>query len=98
MASVHVITRRTKAGAPRYLVRFRLGGRDTRLSHGGSFPTRRAAEQRARWIGGELAAGRVPDLDMAARSARRETTLAEWGRRFVASRIDAAGRPGAGHR
>ena len=43
MASVWIRTRRTKNGAVRYLVEYRLGGRDSKTQHGGSFRTRRLA-------------------------------------------------------
>lgn len=60
--SVNVTRRVRKSGAVRYVVRFRLGGSETRPLHGGSFKSKRDAEARARWIAGELAAMRAPDL------------------------------------
>lgn len=56
------ITRRTRKSGVRYVVRFRLGGAESQPQHAGSFKTLREAETRARWIAGELAAMRVPDV------------------------------------
>lgn len=58
------ITRRLRRSGIRYVVRYRLGGAETQPIHAGSFKTRRDAETRARWISGELAAMRVPDLHL----------------------------------
>jgi hypothetical protein len=59
MASALITTRQTNSG-PRYVVRFRLGGRSYPVVHGGSFKTMREAKARRDLIGGELAAGRNP--------------------------------------
>lgn len=64
--SVYITRRQTKSGS-RYVVRFRLGGRETQPLHAGSFKTRKEAEARARWVSGELAAMRVPDVRLAAK-------------------------------
>lgn len=53
----------------RYLIRYRLAGRSSRLRHGGSRRTLREAEARKRYIDDELAAGRVPDLNPGAEDA-----------------------------
>lgn len=60
--SVSITRRTTKAGQSRYIVRFRLGGRETQPVHAGSFKTRKEAEARARWVAGEIAARRVPQV------------------------------------
>lgn len=60
--SASITVRRTKRGERRYVVRYRLGGRETPVAHGGSFRTRAEAEARRRWVSGELAAMRVPRL------------------------------------
>jgi hypothetical protein len=86
VASVHIITRETGSGR-RFIVRFRTGGRESALRHGGSFRTRRDAEHRARFIGGELAAGRLPDLNITVPVRR---TFAEVAERWRASRLDHA--------
>ena len=57
--SLMITTRRTKSG-PRYVVRYRLGGRAYPLVHAGSFKTLREAKTRRDLIAGELAAGRNP--------------------------------------
>src|SRR5436309_2588505 len=62
MASAWITTRTTSAGARRYRVEFRLGGRESRTRYAGSFKTKREADERKRWISGELAARRMPEL------------------------------------
>ena len=86
MASSWIVTRTTKSGAKRYRVEYRLGGRESATRYGGSFKTKREADGRRRWIDGELAARRVPELHFAATPA--ETTLAAAARRWQASRVD----------
>jgi len=72
--SAHIITRvRTDrgwklaadgmVGERRYIVRYRLGGRESKLRHGGSFATKKLAEARKRFLLEEMAAGRIPDLN-----------------------------------
>jgi integrase len=89
MASVWLTTRTTKSGAKRYRVEYRLGGREAPTRYGGSFPTKRAADERKRWISGELAARRVPNLG-SLEAASRSQTIAAAGQRWLASRIDVA--------
>jgi integrase len=90
MPSLTITTRRTKSG-PRYVVRYRLGGRAYPVEHGGAFKTLREAKARRDLIGGELAAGRNPrDLLRAITATPAPTTtLARWRDRFIESRIDA---------
>jgi integrase len=78
--------RTTKDGATRYRVEFRVGGRESRTRYGGSFKTKREADERKRWIMGELAAKRVPDLAFA--SAAETVTLCTIAERWQASRVD----------
>jgi integrase len=88
VASVHIVKRPASDGV-RYRVRYRLGGREARILYGGSFRTRRDAEERARYIAGELAAQRVPDLrTLEDRLARM--TLAVAADRWLGSRVDLA--------
>jgi integrase len=87
MASSWIITRTTKAGEKRYRVEYRLGGRDSATRYGGSFRTKREADERRRWIDGELAARRVPDLRPFA-PATHAPTVAEAVRRWRDSRVD----------
>jgi len=75
----------------RYVVRYRLGGRGARVRHAGSFRTRREAEERARFIAGELAARRVPELgvlEIVERAEPARRTVQGEAERFAASRID----------
>ena len=86
MASLMIITRRAKDG-PRYLVRYRLGGRSYPLVHAGSFRTLKEAKARRDLVAGEIAHGRNPcDLLEAMTSATAPTptaTLSTWGERFL---------------
>jgi integrase len=93
MASVWITTRTTAPegkhkGAKRFLVMFRLGGRETAPHYGGSFKTQREALSRKAWIAGELAGLRVPDLRKLRREGARLTTLSEAAERWRASRVD----------
>jgi integrase len=49
-------------GRPRYRLLYRLGGRESRARYAGSFATKSEAVARKRWVDGELAALRVPDV------------------------------------
>src|SRR5512133_68822 len=81
-------TRPTKGGGRRYRVRFRLGGREATRLYGGSFRTRAEALMRRRYIDGELAAGRMPVLDLVVAEAPQTPTLAEACETWRATRID----------
>jgi hypothetical protein len=91
MASALITTRHTKTG-PRYVVRWRLGGRAYPIVHGGSFRTMKEARARRDLVAGELAAGRNPALLLEALRAQPTPaptiTLREWGERFLTARID----------
>jgi integrase len=88
MASVTITTRRAKSG-PRYVVRYRLGGRAYPVEHGGSFKTLREAKVRRDLIGGELAAGRNPaDLLRALVEKPTARTFREWAEAYRMSRVD----------
>ena len=82
--------RKTSTGASRFHVKFRTGGRESRTRHAGAFRTLREAQERRRWVDGELAAMRVPDLAALQREPARAPTLAEAAERWMASRIDVA--------
>lgn len=86
MASCFIERRSTGRGM-RYRVRFRLGGRESKVRYGGSFSTLREARLRRDWIGGELAAMRVPDLS-ALSDPEPAPTLTDVARRWQASRVD----------
>ena len=89
MPSLTITTRKTRSG-PRYVVRFRLGGRAYPVEHAGSFKTMKEARARRDLIAGELANGRNPrDLLRAMTAAPVPTlTLSRWRDRFIESRID----------
>ena len=86
------ITTRTTASGPRYVVRFRLGGRSYPIQHAGSFKTLKEAKTRRDLVAGELAAGRNPADTLHAllehAAPRRIATVSEWADRYLASRID----------
>jgi integrase len=85
------ITRRITNSGPRYVVRYRLGGRAYPIQHGGSFKTLKDAKARRDFIGGELAAGRNPAEALRALSeAPRRRSFREWADAYKASRIDVA--------
>jgi integrase len=83
------ITKRASRSGPRYLVRYRVGGREAAQLYGGTFKNRREAEQRQLYIAGELAALRVPLLAMDMTPVAVET-LAALTARYLATRIDAS--------
>ena len=90
MPSSWIITRHAEDGGKRYLVRYRLGGRESAQRYAGSFRTRAEATQRRRWIDGELAAMRVPNLSSLEREPVRAPGLAEAVEAYRQSRIDLA--------
>jgi integrase len=89
VASVWIRPRPTKDGGRRFRVEYRLGGRESRIHYGGSFRTMREAKSRRDWIGGELAALRVPDLKLLGEPALAPP-FAEAARRWQESRVDIA--------
>ena len=97
MASVWIERRESGAGHSRYLVKYRLGGRESSHRYAGSFQTRREALARSRWVAGELAAMRVPRLRRLEASPSAPT-LAEAAERWRASRVDVTEGTAVGHR
>jgi integrase len=89
VASAWVEKRKTTSGKVRYRVEYRLGGRESASRYAGSFATQREALARKAFVAGQLAAMRVPELDLVGVSASVVTvrTLAE---RWKASRVDVA--------
>src|SRR6266511_2196559 len=98
MPSVWIERRQTTGGRPRYLVKYRLGGRESAHRYAGSFQTRREALARSQWVAGELAAMRVPRLSELAESVDATSTLAEAAERWRASRVDVTDGTAVGHR
>src|SRR5689334_1871908 len=88
MASAWITRRRTAAGDPRYRVEYRLGGRGTRIRYAGSFAMMREAQTRKGWIIGELAAMRVPDIELLAQAVPTIPTFAQAADAWRASRVD----------
>ena len=97
MPSVWIERRESADGGARYLVKFRLGGRESAHRYAGSFATRREALARQRWVSGELAAMRVPRIGHSDASASAPT-LAEVAERWRASRVDVTEGTAVGHR
>jgi integrase len=86
VASAWVRRVRLPSGTVRYRVVYRLGGRETPRLYGGSFRTRREADERQRWLAGELAARRVPKLRHTDETAA--VTLRQLAKRWKAARVD----------
>jgi hypothetical protein len=88
MASAWITPRTTKDGGKRYRVEFRLGGREAPTRYGGSFRTKREANLRKSWITGELAALRVPDVQLLIAGKLKAPSLAEAADSWRTSRVD----------
>lgn len=89
MPSLTITTRQTRSG-PRYVVRYRLGGRAYPIVHAGSFRTLKEAKARRDLVAGELAGGRKPADALRALSAAPAAVVSVtvWSERFLVSRID----------
>jgi integrase len=73
----------------RWIVRYRTGGRESKLFYGGSFKRKADAETRRRWVDGELAAMRVPDIHkLRDTQTARTPTVAAAADQWAHSRID----------
>jgi hypothetical protein len=97
MASAFIERRRTRGGGIRYIVRYRLGGREAKFMSAGSFKTMREARARLQWVSGELAAMRVPDLRHVSEPVE-PVTLEAVAEAWRASRVDIADGTAATHR
>jgi integrase len=86
------ITTRQREGGLRYVVRFRLGGRDYPQVYAGSFRTLKEAKLRRDVIAGEIAAGRNPAvlLDAMRTGPVKARTFASFAAAYEASRVDLA--------
>lgn len=87
MPSSWIIRRQTGSGS-RFRVLFRTGGRESRARYAGSFPTKTEAVARKRWVDGELAALRVPDVRALEYEQVEAPTLAVAYETWQASRVD----------
>ena len=79
--------RRAQLGRGALRVYYQLGGRRTRIRYAGSFKRRADAIARKAWVTGELAAMRVPDLQLGEVERVTVSTAAD---RWLATRIDVA--------
>jgi integrase len=98
VASSWIVKRHASDGTWRYLVRYRVGGRDTRDQYAGSFRREADAKTRRRWVEGELAAMRLPDLRMLEQEPQKAPTLRDAAARWLQSRIDVADHTRLQHR
>jgi len=92
MPSSWIVARATRGdgrhrGRPRFRVLYRLGGRESKARYGGSFATKSEAVARKRWVDGELAALRVPDLAVLVEPTAAPT-LRAVAARWQESRVD----------
>lgn len=87
--SAYITVRETRSGR-RFVVRYRLAGRQSKLVHAGSFKTRKDAQARIDLIRGELAAGRDPLRALAALAApgAPPAVLRDDADRYAKSRVD----------
>jgi len=97
MPSCWIIRRETSSG-PRYRVLYRVGGRESSARYAGSFKRQEDARARKRWVDGELANLRVPDLAALEQEPARAPTLAEAAERWRESRVDVVGQTQNMHR
>jgi integrase len=98
VASVWIKTRMTKEGGRRYRVEYRLGGRESKPLYGGSFKTRREANQRRDWLRGELIALRAPDLRQLEQVQVQQPFLSDAAEAWRTSRVDVVEQTGNMHR
>jgi hypothetical protein len=90
MPSIWVKTRTTADGGKRHRVEYRLGGRESKVLYGGSFKTKREALIRRGWIAGELAALRVPDVELLIAETPSAPSFAEASAAWREARVDVA--------
>jgi integrase len=88
MPSLTITTRTAKDG-PRYVVRYRLGGRAYPIVHAGSFKTLKDAKKRRDLVAGEIASGRNPALLLRAMTEKPVLrTFEQSAKAYRASRVD----------
>jgi integrase len=90
MASLTITTRSTNDGRPRYVVRYRLGGRAYPIVHAGSFKTLKEAKVRRDFVASELAAGRNPADALKTIVQKPARTFGQWAEAYRTSRVDLA--------
>jgi len=88
MPSAWIIERATTDGGRRYRVLYRLGGRESKARYAGSFRRKADAQKRKRWVDGELAAMRVPNVAAVKTASTSGRTLAHAAEAWRRSRVD----------
>jgi hypothetical protein len=88
MPSVWIERRQTSSGHTRYVVKYRLGGRESSHRYAGSFAAKRDAIARRSWVAGELSAVRVPNVSALEGQSARSPTVAEACEQWRAARVD----------
>lgn len=88
MPSVWIERRRTNSGRARYVVKYRVGDRESSHRYAGSFAAKRDAISRQSWVAGELSAMRVPNVSALRGQSTGSPTLADACERWRASRVD----------
>lgn len=88
MPSVWIERRTTASGRTRYVVKYRLGGRESARRYAGSFAARRDAIARRSWVAGEMSAMRVPNIAALEGESVWSPTLAEACEQWRAARVD----------
>jgi integrase len=88
MASAWITTRTTQAGAKRFRVEFRVGGRESPTRYGGSFRRKADAISRRNWINSELSQMRIPDIHALNAERPKAPTVADAIAKWKASRVD----------
>jgi integrase len=88
MPSVWIERRDTASGRARYIVKYRLGGRESSHRYAGSFASRRDALARRSWVAGELSAMRVPNISSLGAQPVGSPTVAEACEHWRAARVD----------
>jgi|Tabmets5t2r1_1033131.scaffolds.fasta_scaffold04769_4 integrase len=88
MPSVWIERRKTASGRARYVVKYRLGGRESSRRYAGSFAAKRDAIARRTWVAGELSAMRVPNISALDARPTQSQTIAEACEQWRATRVD----------
>jgi len=82
------LERRSGERGPRWRVRYRLAGRESAKRFGGSFTRKEDALTRSRWIAGELAAMRIPNISALASEQTGSPTITVACEEWRATRVD----------
>ena len=88
MPSVWIERRKTASDRSRYVVKYRLGGRESSHRYAGSFAAKRDAIARRSWVAGELSAMRVPNITPLQDQSTGSPTVTEACERWRAARVD----------